>query len=192
MTKQFQRWLRLVGILAVGLGAAGGYWGYVAYHRLPRRFATVEPNVLYRSGQPTPQHIDRLISEYDLRTLLVVRKGDGKRVPAEIDYARQKGVNVVHIPIDSRRPVSDAEIERFFECVDDPANQPVLVHCAAGRHRTGLVCALYRIERQGWTVDQALEEMLSFGYDRESQSAIEKQLRAYVPRRDRKGAGSVR
>lgn len=88
-------------------------------------------------------------------------------------------MKVVRIPIDSRVPISDQEVRAFFECVDDSANQPVLVHCSAGRHRTGYLCALYRIERQGWSLDRAMEEMLSFGFDRESQTVVERQLREY-------------
>ena len=46
------------------------------------------------------------------------------------------------------------------------AQGPVLLHCQQGADRTGLISALYRIVYQGWSKDQALDELLhgGFGY----------------------------
>jgi len=38
------------------------------------------------------------------------------------------------------------------------------LHCQHGADRTGLITALYRIVYQGWSKDQALEEMLQGGF----------------------------
>ena len=40
----------------------------------------------------------------------------------------------------------------------------VLVHCSHGHDRTGLACALYRVQHDGWSTAQAWEEALSLGY----------------------------
>lgn len=40
---------------------------------------------------------------------------------------------------------------------------PIYVHCRHGRERTGLIFALYRIQKMGWTPDEAYEEMVRFG-----------------------------
>lgn len=169
-------------VVAVVLVAGGvGLAALAIERRLPKRLAVVEPKVLYRSGQPDTDQLENLKNEYGIRTILIVRKGDSRRVPEEVEYAKALGMNVVRIPIDSRVPISDDQVRQFFACVDDPSNRPVLIHCSAGRHRTGYLCALYRIERQGWTVDQAMDEMISFGFDRESQTVVEQQLRDYQP-----------
>ena len=47
----------------------------------------------------------------------------------------------------------------------DPANWPVYVHCKGGRHRTGALLAVYRITRDGWTADQAFEEMKRYDFN---------------------------
>jgi hypothetical protein len=49
-------------------------------------------------------------------------------------------------------------------------------------HRTGVYCAVYRMERQGWTNAEAITEMYAVGYFQEDPSALEF-LRTYVPRR---------
>ncbi|GMU32651.1 MAG: tyrosine-protein phosphatase [Planctomycetia bacterium] len=176
-----KRTFRLIVIVVLVAGGAG-LAALALDRRLPKRLAVVEPKVLYRSGQPDTDQLEALQDELGIKTVLIVRKGDSRRVPEEVEYAESLGMKVVRIPIDSRVPISDDQVRAFFECVDEPANQPVLVHCSAGRHRTGYLCALYRIERQGWSVDRAMEEMLSFGFDRESQTVVEEQLRKY-PRR---------
>ena len=50
---------------------------------------------------------------------------------------------------------TEARVTQFLEIVNDPANQPVFVHCAGGRHRAGAMTALYRMTNEGWTPAQA-------------------------------------
>jgi protein tyrosine/serine phosphatase len=51
--------------------------------------------------------------------------------------------------------------------VNDPASQPVYVHCVGGKHRTGVMTAAYRMTHDGWTSDKAFTEMkqYKFGMD---------------------------
>ena len=165
-------------VLAALSGAGLAY--YDRNFGTPKRFAAVEDGVLYRSAQPTTHQISHLIDTVGLETILIVREGLSDRVPDEVEYARGRGLNAVHIPIKSRQPIPDRQVAEFFRYVDDPANHPILVHCSAGRHRAGYLCALYRIERQGWTVERAMEEMLSFDPDmRVNPRPVLQQLRAY-------------
>ncbi len=64
---------------------------------------------------------------------------------------------------DSEKP-SDSDVQKFLAIANDPANQPIYVHCKGGRHRTGLVTAVYRMEHDGWTRDQAYAEMKKFDF----------------------------
>jgi len=50
------------------------------------------------------------------------------------------------------------QITEFMTIVVNPAHQPVYVDCAGGKHRTGVMTAVYRMEHDGWTVDQAYQE----------------------------------
>jgi protein tyrosine/serine phosphatase len=58
-------------------------------------------------------------------------------------------------------------IAKFLALVNDPANQPVYVHCIGGRHRTGVMTAIYRMTMDGWNSAKALAEMkqYKFGQD---------------------------
>ena len=37
-------------------------------------------------------------------------------------------------------------------------------HCKAGRHRTGLTGAVYRMEKYGWDYDKVYKEMKNYDY----------------------------
>jgi protein tyrosine/serine phosphatase len=71
------------------------------------------------------------------------------------------------IPMTTHVPPTSEQLSSFLKIVNDPAQQPVYVHCAGGRHRTGVMTALYRIEQDGWTADKAFKEMkrYKFGWD---------------------------
>jgi tyrosine-protein phosphatase SIW14 len=49
--------------------------------------------------------------------------------------------------------------------MNNPANYPVLVHCLAGKHRTGAMCAVFRIEHDRWTNQQAIDELELYGFE---------------------------
>jgi protein tyrosine/serine phosphatase len=55
-------------------------------------------------------------------------------------------------------------IDRFLALMDDPATYPVLLHCRAGLHRTGVMVAVYRMEYEGWTREQVMAEMKAHGF----------------------------
>lgn len=46
------------------------------------------------------------------------------------------------------------------------ADGPIVIHCWHGADRTGLISALYRIVFQGWTKEEAIDELMhgGFGY----------------------------
>ncbi|MBX3397022.1 MAG: tyrosine-protein phosphatase [Phycisphaerae bacterium] len=170
-------------VCAVAACTVGGYALCRRYYGDPKRFAIVDAGILYRSAQPKPAQIRHMVAEYGVKTIIIAREGTSRSVPDERQHAEEAGASVEVISIESRQPVTDEQIEQFFRAVDDSSRRPVWVHCSAGRHRTGLLCALYRIERQGWPVERAMEEMLSFGFNTDSQSAVCEQLKAYRPGR---------
>jgi len=174
-----RRTVVLTALLMVG---AFSWVGYQLSARYPRRLATVREGVLYRSAQPKPRHLETLVKDFGIKTLFIVRDVGGESVQNEIAEARRIGLRVIEAPVVSRQPVPPERIREFFDCLNDPANLPVLVHCSAGRHRTGVLCAAYRMERDGWSNDRAIEELLSFGFDVEPHRLLLDQVRAYRPR----------
>ena len=64
--------------------------------------------------------------------------------------------------------------------MDDPASYPVLIHCKAGLHRTGILAALYRMEYEGWTREEALHELKAHGYGEFASTAANHYINQYV------------
>jgi len=69
------------------------------------------------------------------------------------------GLRYVNIPMEDKRYPSMDQINEFLKVANDPETGKFFVHCAGGRHRTGVVGAVYRFNHDGWKLDQALAEM---------------------------------
>ena len=74
------------------------------------------------------------------------------------------GMRYVNIAMSSRRRPRDEQIDQFLKLANDPATGRFFVHCAGGRHRTGVIGAVYRISHNGWDFDQAYKEMKDYDY----------------------------
>jgi len=69
------------------------------------------------------------------------------------------GLRYVNIPMEDKSYPSMDQVNQFLKVIDDPSTGKFFVHCAGGRHRTGVVGAVYRFTHDKWTLDQALAEM---------------------------------
>ena len=58
----------------------------------------------------------------------------------------------------------DEEIARFFSLVREQPKRKIFIHCWLGGDRSGMFIATYRIGFDGWTPEQAIDEMRAFHY----------------------------
>lgn len=122
--------------------------------------ARVNPN-LYRGAQPTEEGYKQLKSMGVKTTISFRSHHDTTKTAAAA------GLTPVEMPLKADLesvPPTEEEIKKFLDIVLDPAKQPVYFHCAFGKDRTGTMAAIYRLEIDGWTPDEALQEMQAFGY----------------------------
>src|SRR4029453_3135887 len=75
------------------------------------------------------------------------------------------GMKFVRISLTTSAAPAEAAVEKFLSLVNDPANQPVFVHCQGGRHRTGVMTAVYRITQDGWAPDRGYQEMKRYKFE---------------------------
>lgn len=123
-------------------------------------FGKVNDNY-YRGSQPDAAQFAEL-KKLGIKTIVDLRKDS---VAESADWARSAGLNYVNIPLTTKQAATPAQIEYFLKLVNDQANWPVFVHCKGGRHRTGEMTAIYRITRDGWTAQQAYEEMKKYDFE---------------------------
>lgn len=177
----------LLGPLLVAAGLAAPIALAARQQAQARNFRVVRPGALYRSGQMTVAGLKRALAQHGIRTVINLRDGADDADRAEEEYCQRHGVRFVRIrPLSwdgtvGRAPI-DAGLRLFLDTARDPANHPVLVHCQAGVHRTGLYVAFYRMEVEGWGKDRALGEMIALGYDELHKHAdVRGYLRSYRP-----------
>jgi uncharacterized protein (TIGR01244 family) len=114
----------------------------------------------YRGAQPEGDDYAALAA-LGIKTVIDLQ-ADGSS--AEQGFVEAAGMRYHRIPMTTRVAPTDKEIAEFMRVVNDPASQPVYVHCAGGRHRTGVMTAVYRMSHDGWTADKAFDEMKHFKF----------------------------
>ena len=115
----------------------------------------------YRGGQPKG-HDYADLAALGVKTVINLTSDDASA--DEKALATGAGLSYFQIPMTTRVAPTAAQLDQFLRIVNDPANQPVYVHCVGGRHRTGVMTAAYRITHDGWNADQAFKEMKQYKF----------------------------
>ena len=84
---------------------------------------------------------------------------------AEEKTVESLGMKYVAIPWHCPWP-HDEVFAKFLKVVHENKGKKIFVHCRLGDDRTGMMVAAYRIAEEGWTADEAMNEMRSFGFTR--------------------------
>ncbi|HEV8368142.1 MAG TPA: tyrosine-protein phosphatase [Pyrinomonadaceae bacterium] len=74
------------------------------------------------------------------------------------------GMHYVNIPMSDKSYPPSAQIDQFLKLVDNPETGKFYVHCAGGRHRTGVMGAVYRFNHYHWNYDQVYAEMKQYDF----------------------------
>lgn len=147
------------GASASSIGILDGDRETVRLHGLPglSNVGLVAPGI-FRGAQPRSEGFETLRT-MGIRTVINLRPGRDER--AKVEAA---GMKLIHIPMKAEDVKSEA-VRKVLSAMTDPANQPVFVHCKRGKHRAGVVTAVFRMEKEGWSRKEAKAEMRVFGYN---------------------------
>jgi protein tyrosine/serine phosphatase len=113
----------------------------------------------YRGARPKQKDFQAL---KDLGINTIIDLTDN--TPEERGYAEAVGLKYVNIAVPDKHDPSNAQIAQFLRVVNNPATAKFYVHCAGGRHRTGVMGAIYRFNLYHWNFDQVYNEMLKFDF----------------------------
>lgn len=120
--------------------------------------AEVSPTLTRGSRLETAQDYEALKAQGFKAVIDLTKEGT-----ADEKYAEAKGLKLLRVPILDNAHPTMAQMKTFLDFVSRPENQPAYVHCEAGKGRTGVAVACYRMAIQGWTLDQAMADAKKYG-----------------------------
>ncbi|MGL4555823.1 MAG: fused DSP-PTPase phosphatase/NAD kinase-like protein [Gemmataceae bacterium] len=197
--------VRLLILASVALASLGLYASYRSAWEHTKRLRAVETGRLYRSGQMTADGFEDAVKRLKIRTVInvqddfpdpVLTKGALGGREIESALCARLGVRYVALAPDlqpRRTPGGPRPkvIDEFLAVMDREDTYPALIHCKAGLHRTGVLCAVWRVEYRGWTAGAAFRELRAHGFGDRACTAANDYVRQYVldyrPRAGRDG-----
>jgi len=137
---------------------------YVYDRHINHNFMTITEGKVYKSGVIPPDEIADYVKKYHIKSIVDLRfpgTGDdvnNPEVPAELTaekeaVAKIPGVNYYNDGSD--QVPNQKNLDVFFKIMDDKSNYPVLIHCFHGIGRAQMYSAIYRIEYEGWSNEDA-------------------------------------
>src|SRR5574338_263859 len=114
----------------------------------------------FRGGQPKENQYPQLAA-LGIKTVIDLRDEPAKYEKQNVEAL---GMKYVNIPMSDKDYPETAKITEFLKLVDDPATGKFYVHCAGGRHRTGVMGAVYRFNHYNWNYDQVYAEMKKYDF----------------------------
>lgn len=114
----------------------------------------------YRGAQPKEDDY-KALATLGIKTVIDLRD---KPTSYEKRNVEALGMRYVNIPMSDKRYPREDQTETFLKLVNDPETGKFFVHCAGGRHRTGVMGAVYRFNVNRWNYDQAYAEMKDYDF----------------------------
>ena len=124
------------------------------FHRLNENYT--------RGAEPASGGV-RILQRLGIKTLLDLRSAHDHTDDVKIE-AERLGLSYHWLPMSIWFGPSDAEAKKFLSLVADRHSGPFFVFCSDGKHRTGEMSAIYRIDGERWDIDRALKEMDEIGF----------------------------
>lgn len=114
----------------------------------------------FRGGQPKEEEYKELAA-LGIKTVIDLREDPEEYEKRNVEAL---GMRYVNIPMIAKKYPETTHVEQFLKLVDDPETGKFFVHCAGGRHRTGVMGAVYRFNHYKWDFEQVYAEMKKYDF----------------------------
>ena len=172
-------------VVLIALIAGGAYvWRcYLDTYHL----ATVHTGALYRDGLQSPCQFETALRKVKPKTVVSLVDQNEEVDPSkqqfriEKEVLADKNIRLERIPVKLGGWPTKADVEKFIQVAQDPNNHPVIVHCAQGVRRTGMMTAAYQMKVLGYDKERAKAEVLTFGHSERTVRDILRFIDGYDP-----------
>lgn len=132
----------------------------------PENFAPVINNI-YRSSFPNSNNFS-FLKRLKLKSILCLIPEDYPEIHRQ--FVEEEGIKLFQLGLSGNKEpfvvISHDLVTEALKIVLDPANQPILIHCNRGKHRTGcLVGVLRRLQK--WSLTIIFDEYRKFAAPKE-------------------------
>ena len=114
----------------------------------------------FRGGQPKENEYTEL-QALGIRTVIDLQDNPTSYEKRNVEAL---GMTYINIPMSDSSYPESAKIDQFLKLANDPTTGKFYVHCAGGRHRTGVMGAVYRFNHYNWNYDQVYAEMKKYDF----------------------------
>ncbi|HKE08610.1 MAG TPA: tyrosine-protein phosphatase [Candidatus Acidoferrum sp.] len=136
---------------------------------------------LYRGTQPNSEGVEAL-HKLGVDTIVDLRGEFRGTMETERKRAESCGMHLVSIPGNGWSPPTDKQMAQFFSLIRERPRRKIFIHCWLGGDRTGVFIAAYRITFEGWTPEQAMQEMQAFHFKSFWHPAMKAYVRSFPDR----------
>ena len=154
----------LIAILALVFAVSTAAVAKEKYSKFPnikiKNFGQMDDR-FYRGARPKDEDY-KALAELGVKTIIDLT--DNSR-EYEQPAAEAAGLRYINIPMVDKSYPSMEQVNEFLKVVEDPETGKFFLHCAGGRHRTGVLGAVYRFKYDNWNLEQALAEMEQYEFN---------------------------
>jgi atypical dual specificity phosphatase len=122
----------------------------------PTNFSWVTEGKLAGSGLPVTPYEFQWLVDKGIKSIVTVRE-----VPLPSQWFDGDNVDYLHLIVEDYGAPTMEVLDETVNYIDKNirSGNPVLVHCAAGKGRTGAVLAAYMIKKENLTAEEAIKKI---------------------------------